>query len=857
MNNRSVNHKDCRTPNRITLAVTLLFLFLIACSNQGNELIDDTQKLMDDAQELIDQDDHKGAIEKYEQFVTNFPDDHRVQGVLFNIGVTYANLGNYKEARETFGKLLKRFPNSDLKGKARRLIAQSYRYEKKYDMAYIAYDRLTSKEFDDFPQIQEEAMYYVAYYLNQLEVYDEALGRYTELLLRFPHSERVSDAYLDMGVIFASHKKEYELARSNYNRALKIANDLNRKAQIQFNIAESYYVQGYFEKARTAFHSLLQEYEENSNALHARHLLAHIHGRLKEWKEAIKEYETIFADHRNDENDVSIRVKDSAEKDGIPVTVNRIALCYYEVGKVYYAQNDFAKAFTSFARILTKPKDGEKDFRTDPIAPFAVHKAMRALIKVSDSGDLGADVKSALHGIFDTPFEEPMPVEINDLLERFRTKYIRHLRDRDIKDDDDRLENTILCARSQFNYAETQRQELKRYGDAITEYEKILETYPPTPDPKLDLIKLKAKYYEGLCHQELSRPEDAVIAFQATVTLFNTAFQPLIDFPIFDSSGINKKSLDYCVKTALDYAEKACAKSPHSEYAEKACKKVKAARRKLKNQTRKLDFSDTSSTRGPSQKSQTERQLTAEEIAEIASGSTVFIKIEGIEEYENGEIVDVALNTGSGFFVNSNEIATNYHVIAPRDVPYSMFDNERTPIFSQPLRGTARVVGTDREYAIVGYTAIDSNRDLAILKVRAFGVKPLVLANSDEVHRGESVYAAGNPMGLMNVVTDGKISSIQWVESISNYGFESTLADSSSSGSSNIPDKLLMMTAPISPGNSGGPVLNSRGEVIGIAVSQLKYPAQNLNFAIPVNYLRTLLNRAGHPMALNNLESVY
>ena len=73
------------------------------------------------------------------------------------------------------------------------------------------------------------------------------------------------------------------------------------------------------------------------------------------------------------------------------------------------------------------------------------------------------------------------------------------------------------------------------------------------------------------------------------------------------------------------------------------------------------------------------------------------------------------------------------------------------------------------------------------------------------------------------------------------------------------------MTAPISPGNSGGPVLNSNGKVIGVAVSQINYldpetlvnRAQNLNFAVPVNYLKDLLKRTGPPKPLSDLEIVY
>ena len=831
MNNRTAYHQKFRILNGITLAVALLSLILTACSNVKL----DAQDLFEDAQDLFKQGDYNGAIAKFEQLTKDFPDNDLAQFALFYIGESHFDLGNYEEARKAFYGLLKQESNPELKRQARLSIAQSHRLEKDYNQAYMTFDKLTSKEFDRFPQMQEKAMYWAAHCLYKLKVYDEALGRYTEFLLRFPHSEFVSDAYYEKGVIFAVHTKEYELARSNYNRALESADDLNGKSKIQWDIGGTYYAQGYFEKALAAYNLLLQEYEEGSQASKSRRMIASIHGRSKQWNEAIKAYDNIIAKHSNDE-----RVPNSnIEFSGIPLSVNLIALSYFEIGNAYFQMDNFERAFTSFAKIATKPKDGDKDFRTDSIVPYAMHYAMRVLIKLSDGGELGTEAKSALHGISGTSPEEPIPSEISEVMARFVTKYISDLRDRNalLKDDNAKLENTILSARTQLKFADIQRQKLKRYDSAATAYEKLGKAYPPTPDPRLDLIKLQAKYYEGLCYEELSRPKDSMIAYRETVTLFNTTFQPLIDFQNIDAPGINKKVLDYCAETALDYAEKSCEKLKDAEYGRKACAKVKSARRKLKDQTRELDSSNASSTRHAPQKSHVIRQLSAEKIAKIASQSTVSLRLEN----DNGET-----SIGSGFFVGTDLIATNYHVIKGM------------------VRGIATLVGSKKlVFAIIGYTAIDADLDLAILKVRAFDVAPLFLANSNEVHRGESVYVVGNPLVLVNVVSDGKISSIQWVESISKLGSgKRTLVDSSSSD--NIPYKLFMMTAPISPGNSGGPVLNSHGEVIGIAVSQLNYldpnqlinRAQNLNFAIPVNYLQTLLNRAGYPKALNNLEII-
>lgn len=232
----------------------------------------------------------------------------------------------------------------------------------------------------------------------------------------------------------------------------------------------------------------------------------------------------------------------------------------------------------------------------------------------------------------------------------------------------------------------------------------------------------------------------------------------------------------------------------------------------------------------------------------------------GIYKYENGLEIDYRdAGSGSGFFVKpdqteSNYIVTNYHVISPRSYTPDSYNKLNDVVLIRPLRGTVRLVGTNKIYSIIGYTAIDADRDLAVLKVNAFGTDSLILGDSgpDFVKQGISVYPIGNPLGMVNVVSDGKISSIQWVENIRKFlGNSSKLI--SDVQQKNTPHKLLMMTAPISHGNSGGPVLNSKGEVIGISVGG-NFRGQNLNFAVPVNDLKGLLKRIGPPKPLSDLE---
>ncbi len=202
--------------------------------------------------------------------------------------------------------------------------------------------------------------------------------------------------------------------------------------------------------------------------------------------------------------------------------------------------------------------------------------------------------------------------------------------------------------------------------------------------------------------------------------------------------------------------------------------------------------------------------LTTEQLAEKALAATVYLEMH--------DSTGTTLSFGSGFFVKPNQIATNFHVIAGA------------------AQGTAKLVDKDATYNIEDIVATDKDNDLAILNVTAHGVTPLLLGDSDTVKIGAKVYVAGNPKELEGTFSDGLISRRE-----------------------NYPKKRLQMTAPISPGSSGGPVLNSKGEVIGISVAFHGAPdAQNLNFAIPSNYLKALLAKAGPPKPLSqNSQSIF
>ena len=170
---------------------------------------------------------------------------------------------------------------------------------------------------------------------------------------------------------------------------------------------------------------------------------------------------------------------------------------------------------------------------------------------------------------------------------------------------------------------------------------------------------------------------------------------------------------------------------------------------------------------------------------------------------------------GSGFFVRPGIIATNVHVIKGATTGY------------------AKIVGQDTKLEIAGVVGLDSAHDLALLSVTGGAAPALPVGDSGAVQVGDEVFAVGNPEGLEGTFSAGIVSGIR------NVGG----------------DRLLQITAPISPGSSGGPVLNTNGKVVGVAVATFR-GGQNLNFAIPSAYLSPLIASPKEPIPLGQVAAV-
>jgi len=169
------------------------------------------------------------------------------------------------------------------------------------------------------------------------------------------------------------------------------------------------------------------------------------------------------------------------------------------------------------------------------------------------------------------------------------------------------------------------------------------------------------------------------------------------------------------------------------------------------------------------------------------------------------------LSRGSGFFIAVDRVVTNRHVI----------DNAfRAEVHS--YNGSV--------YPVRGVIAVDAEGDLALLRVEAppNQVRPLLLDKTSP-QEGESVVVIGNPFGLEGSVTNGIVSAVR---DIPTFG------------------RIIQITAPISPGSSGSPVVNMQGQVIGVATLQIT-GGQSVNFAIPSERISQL--QSGALLSLSDL----
>ncbi len=196
------------------------------------------------------------------------------------------------------------------------------------------------------------------------------------------------------------------------------------------------------------------------------------------------------------------------------------------------------------------------------------------------------------------------------------------------------------------------------------------------------------------------------------------------------------------------------------------------------------------------------------ELVERAGPAVVFIGNVG----HSGEVESI----GSGFIVKSDGVVvTNFHVVEGAQA-----------LMVKTMDGEV--------YDRIKVIDYDQRRDLAVIKIPAYKSFPTVpLGDSSNVKVGMEAVAIGNPQGLEHTVTDGVISAFR-----RESGY-----------------RMMQISVPISPGSSGGPLFDLDGNVIGITTSVwADEMAQNLNFAVPAEYARPLIESDSEPMSVAEMS---
>lgn len=207
------------------------------------------------------------------------------------------------------------------------------------------------------------------------------------------------------------------------------------------------------------------------------------------------------------------------------------------------------------------------------------------------------------------------------------------------------------------------------------------------------------------------------------------------------------------------------------------------------------------------------------EVADAVTPATVLIRAENAESG----------GYGTGFFLTENGyIATNYHVIRS-------YTEIWVTLYS----------GTEVSATLIGYSEAD---DLAVLKIAGTGYPTVKIGNSDYIKIGDTAIAIGNPSGedASWTTTKGIISATQRKVTVTGFN-----------GNSTVELTMLQTDAPVNPGNSGGPLCNDRGEVIGVVTRKMTN-YESIGLALPINGAMEILNeiiKSGNANAITSTIS--
>ncbi|KKS16713.1 MAG: 2-alkenal reductase [candidate division WWE3 bacterium GW2011_GWB1_41_6] len=201
------------------------------------------------------------------------------------------------------------------------------------------------------------------------------------------------------------------------------------------------------------------------------------------------------------------------------------------------------------------------------------------------------------------------------------------------------------------------------------------------------------------------------------------------------------------------------------------------------------------------------------DVVDVVSPAVVSVVIKTVDFDLFSGPLSTESGIGTGFIVSGNGlIVTNSHVVDSEQGEYSVVLKDGTTYEVENIH-------------------LDTSTDLAILEISARGLPTVELGDSEALKVGQQAIAIGNALGrFTNTVTVGIVSGVA----------RELTATSGLGGSSTTYEGAIQTDAALNPGNSGGPLLNSAGQVIGINVATTR-GADNIGFAIPVNTLKPIL----------------
>ena len=214
----------------------------------------------------------------------------------------------------------------------------------------------------------------------------------------------------------------------------------------------------------------------------------------------------------------------------------------------------------------------------------------------------------------------------------------------------------------------------------------------------------------------------------------------------------------------------------------------------------------------------TGKEMTAAEVYAANVNSTVGITTSITTNYWGFQTTSAA--AGSGFILTEDGyILTNYHVVEnSNSITVAMYN------------------GDTYDATLIGY---DESNDVAVLKVDAEGLSPVVLGDSDNLNVGDSVVAIGNPLGeLTYTLTDGIVSALDRLIT--------TSSTNANGRTESVTLNVLQTNCAINPGNSGGPLFDQYGSVVGIVSAKYTQStsgvsAEGLGFALPINDVKEII----------------